>query len=129
MVSSPQGRSRPEHVIGLRPGLTDEEDYRNVSVTGTGSDRTETQIILVRYWASAREAAGTDAERVPVDGTITLADLLARLVAEHADARFEKVVGACSVLVGDRPVKNVDPATVVVEPGASVELLPPFAGG
>ena len=33
------------------------------------------------------------------------------------------------MLVGDRPVATEDPETVVVEPGQSVEFLPPFAGG
>lgn len=89
----------------------------------------EIQIISVRYWASARAAAGVDTEDVRVDGPVTLRDLLDRLVAEHDDAHFAKVVGVCSILVGDRPVKALDPAEVVVRPGESVELLPPFAGG
>jgi molybdopterin synthase sulfur carrier subunit len=89
----------------------------------------EIQVITVRYWASARAAAGVDAETVAVDGPITLVDLVRRLVESHADAHFAKVVGACSILVGDRPVKSLDPADVVVEPGMTVELLPPFAGG
>lgn len=100
-----------------------------MSDTGTGSDRTETQVITIRYWASAREAAGVDSERLPVDGPTTLADVVRRLVGSHDDERFAKVVGVCSMLVGDRPVKALDPAEVVVRPGDSVELLPPFAGG
>jgi molybdopterin converting factor small subunit len=40
-----------------------------------------------------------------------------------------RTVGVCSVLVGDRPVRSQDPATVAVAPGSVVELLPPFAGG
>ena len=32
-------------------------------------------------------------------------------------------------MVGDRPVDTGDPASVVVQPGATVEFLPPFAGG
>ncbi|WP_148611861.1 MoaD/ThiS family protein [Nocardioides rubriscoriae] len=100
-----------------------------MSDTGTGTDTSETQVIHVRYWASAREAAGTDAEQVVVDGPLTLTDLVRRLVDAHGDDRFRTVVDACSVLVGDRPVRSLDPATVVVEAGQSVEFLPPFAGG
>lgn len=100
-----------------------------MSDTGSRSDRNETDTVLVRYWASAREAAGVDSETLTVDGPTTLADVVRRLVESHADPRFTKVVGVCSILVGDRPVKALDPATVVVQPGDSVELLPPFAGG
>jgi molybdopterin converting factor small subunit len=32
-------------------------------------------------------------------------------------------------MVGDRPVTTGDPASVIVAPGATVEFLPPFAGG
>jgi len=39
------------------------------------------------------------------------------------------VLEVCSVLVGDRPVASRDPDSVVVEPGETVEFLPPFAGG
>lgn len=97
--------------------------------TGSETDRTETQSILVRYWASARAAAGVDSERLPVEGPIALSELVARVVAAHPGSRLPQVLEACSVLVGDRPVKTLDPATVTVEPGQSVEFLPPFAGG
>lgn len=105
------------------------EEYRNVTATGSPIDRSETQVVHVRYWASARAAAGTDAEELVVEGPTTLADVVRRLVASHADAHFTKVVGVCSILVGDRPVKALDPETVEVRPGERVELLPPFAGG
>jgi hypothetical protein len=39
------------------------------------------------------------------------------------------VLEACSVLVGDQPVKSRDPEAVLVRPGQTVEFLPPFAGG
>jgi molybdopterin synthase sulfur carrier subunit len=100
-----------------------------VSDTGSPSNRTETQVILVRYWASAREAAGTESESLAVAGPTTLLDLVRRLADEHVGSRLPQVLEACSVLVGDRPVKSQDPATVVVQPGESVEFLPPFAGG
>ena len=64
-----------------------------------------------------------------VDGDVTLADLVARVLALHPDDRMARTVGVCSVLVGDRPVRSLDPSTVVVAPGSVVELLPPFAGG
>ncbi|GAB3855491.1 MoaD/ThiS family protein [Nocardioides maradonensis] len=88
----------------------------------------ETQVIRARYWAAARAAAGTPEEEVAVEGPITLADLRAELVRRH-DGRLAEVLAVCSVLVGDRPVRSVDPAGVLVEAGETVEFLPPFAGG
>lgn len=88
----------------------------------------ETQVIRARYWAAARAAAGTAEEEVAVEGPVTLADLRAELVRRH-DSRLSDVLAVCSVLVGDRPVRSVDPAGVLVEPGETVEFLPPFAGG
>ncbi|HSE72102.1 MAG TPA: MoaD/ThiS family protein [Nocardioidaceae bacterium] len=86
--------------------------------------------ITVRYWAGARAAAGVASETVPLAGAATLADVLASVRSMHADnPRFGDVVTVCSVLVGDRPVGTADPASVVLRPGDTVELLPPFAGG
>ncbi len=100
-----------------------------MSDTHSEVDPTETQVISVRYWASARSAAGVDSESVEVDRPITLLDLLGRLVKAHPGSRLPQVLEACSVLLGDRPVSTEDPADVVIEPGSSVEFLPPFAGG
>lgn len=86
--------------------------------------------VTVRYWASARAAAGVDTDVVPASEGMTLADVLARVRELHADRpRLDAVVSACSVLVGDRPVGAADPARVGVVAGDTVELLPPFAGG
>ena len=84
--------------------------------------------VLVRYWAGAKAAAGVSEESVP--GPLTLAQLLDEVVARHHDRpRLKDVLEVCSVLVGDRPVGTSDPAEVVLRPGDTVELLPPFAGG
>jgi molybdopterin synthase sulfur carrier subunit len=89
----------------------------------------ETNVIRVRYWAAAKAAAGTDSDDVPVTGPTTLAELRAAAVALHPGTRLAEVLAACSTLVGDQPVGKADPASYVVQPGASVEFLPPFAGG
>ena len=89
----------------------------------------ETNVIKVRYWAAAKASAGTDSDDVPVNGPITLAELRAAAAALHPGTRLAEVLAACSTLVGDRPVGTADPATYVIEPGSSVEFLPPFAGG
>ena len=51
------------------------------------------------------------------------------MLERHPGDRMARTVAVCSVLLGDRPVRSQDPASVVVAPGAVVELLPPFAGG
>ena len=94
-----------------------------------GSNRTETEVIRVHYWASARSAAGVAGDDLPVDGPITLADVMSRAIALHPGTRLGDVLQICSTLVGDRPVSTEDPGDVVVLPGSSVEFLPPFAGG
>lgn len=93
-------------------------------------DRSVVGQITLRYWASARDAAGIGEERVAVDGPVTLAALLAGIVERHgAGSRLARLIPTCSVLLGDRPVATSDPASVEVLPGQTVELLPPFAGG
>lgn len=112
--------------------------------------RGTTTSVTVRLWASARAAAGVGELAVPVPGPVTLTDLTGAVVAQAAQiagddthpenqavrreravdaGRLERVLTVCSVLVGEHPVGSADPATVVVEPGATVEYLPPFAGG
>ena len=93
-----------------------------------GSDRSD-ETVTVRYWAGARAAAGTPEDSYDVAGDVTLADLVARVLERHPGDRMARTVAVCSVLVGDRPVRSQDPATVIVAPGSVVELLPPFAGG
>jgi len=89
----------------------------------------ETDVITVHYWASARSAAGVEADRLPVDGPISLAEVVERAVKLHPDTRLGDVLHVCSVVIGDRPVGTREPGEVEVAPGSSVEFLPPFAGG
>jgi sulfur-carrier protein len=100
-------------------------------MTTTGSDQTSAVgVVTLRYWASARAAAGVDADPVEVSGPTSLADLLQRARALHVDSdRFRDLLSVCSVMVDDRPVTSEDPAAVEVSPGSTVEFLPPFAGG
>jgi molybdopterin converting factor small subunit len=101
--------------------------------TGTGEDAgdeiTTIATITVRYWASARAAAGVESDALPVSGALTLTDVVRRAAALHPGTRLPGVLEACSVLLGDQPVKSRDPESVLVRPGQTVEFLPPFAGG
>ena len=98
---------------------------------GTGSNaRSVGGAVTLRYWASARAAAGTDIDVVEVDGPWTLDRLTAWAREQHRDSsRFAEVLACCAVMVGDRPVTSDDPAAVSVPVGETVEFLPPFAGG
>jgi molybdopterin synthase sulfur carrier subunit len=83
--------------------------------------------VTVRYWASARAAAGISEERVAAR---TLDALLDEISRRHRDRdRFDDVIATCSILVGDTPVGAREPSTVTLHPGDSIEFLPPFAGG
>lgn len=83
--------------------------------------------VTVRYWASARAAAGIETERV---NATTLAEVIAEISRRHRDRdRFDAVIDTCSVLHGEIPVGVQDPAGVILAPGDFIEFLPPFAGG
>ncbi len=96
---------------------------------GDGDAGDEISPITVRYWASARAAAGVESDDLPVTAALTLTDVVRRAAGLHPGTRLPGVLEACSVLVGDQPVKSRDPETVLVRPGQIVEFLPPFAGG
>jgi sulfur-carrier protein len=85
--------------------------------------------IQVRYWAAAKAAAGVPQDDLEVEEALPLAEVVRRAVDLHPGGRLADVLRVCSALVDDRPVKRLDPASVMVEPGQSVEFLPPFAGG
>lgn len=87
-------------------------------------------VVIARYWAGARAAAGVAEESIPVPGPITVTELLSRVLAAHeTPAGLEKVLAVCSVMVDGRQLGTIDPASAVVHPGQTVEFLPPFAGG
>ncbi len=93
------------------------------------SQTSEPETITARYWAGARSAAGVDHDVFEVRGPVSLAEVVRRVLTAHPGADVARTIGVCSVLVGDRPVGTEAPDGVIIEPGASVEFLPPFAGG
>jgi molybdopterin synthase sulfur carrier subunit len=82
--------------------------------------------VTLRYWASLRAAAGKPEEIVEA---ATLAEALASARRLNDAPRFSAVLGICSVVVDGVPVGRRDQATVNLDDGSIVELLPPFAGG
>lgn len=93
----------------------------------SASDDAAVQDVVLRYWASARAAAGRTSDHV-TPGTLAAVLEQARAL-RPGDERFARVVSVCSVLVDQTPVGSVDHAQVEVPAGSVVELLPPFAGG
>jgi molybdopterin converting factor small subunit len=81
----------------------------------------------IRYWAAAKAAAGTAEEAWQAT---TLAGALASVRARHADRpEFERVLRRCSFLVDGEQVGAREHERVTLADGATVEVLPPFAGG
>ena len=83
--------------------------------------------VIIRYWAAAKEAAGVQEESVEA---VTLSDLLNTVVASRKpDRRLADVLARSSFLVNADPVGRADRQSIVLDDGAVVEVLPPFAGG
>lgn len=96
-----------------------------MAATDTAAQRTAGTI---RYWAAAKAAAGTAEE--PCSAAGTLADVLAAARRRHVgQPDFARVLMRCSFLVDGNPVGTRDHAEVPVPAGATIEVLPPFAGG
>lgn len=97
--------------------------------TPSGPSRKVETTVTARYWAGARAAAGVAEDVFEVTGPITLAEVVRRVLTAHPGPDVARTIGVCSVLLGDRPVGSEDAAEVRVDPGTTVEFLPPFAGG
>ena len=84
-------------------------------------------IVTLRYWAAAKEAAGTSEETLAAE---TLAEALAAAGAKAGQgARFRAVLARSSFLVNGAPVGIRAPEAVILDDAAVIEVLPPFAGG
>jgi molybdopterin synthase sulfur carrier subunit len=83
--------------------------------------------VTIRYWAAAKEAAGTPEESVDA---VTLRDALdAAIASRKPDARLAAVIARSSFLVNADPVGRTAKNLIVLDDGAVIEVLPPFAGG
>ena len=81
--------------------------------------------VTVRYFAAARAAAGVELERldVPTDGTVH--DVLVAARARHG-SELARVLERCSFLLDEVAVRDRD---ATLHEGATLDVLPPFAGG
>ncbi|WP_330445487.1 MoaD/ThiS family protein [Kocuria rhizophila] len=87
--------------------------------------------MLVRYFAAAAAATGTEEEHVATATILTREDLEQLLVSLHpvappGEPTLARVLPRCSWLVDG--VTARDPRAPLA-PGATVDVLPPFAGG
>jgi sulfur-carrier protein len=78
-------------------------------------------MVTVRYWAGARAAAGHAEETLAAS---TLGELIAVISRRPALAR---VLPACSLLLDGSALHRDH--SVRLPHGATVDVLPPFAGG
>ena len=77
----------------------------------------------MRYWGSAREAAGRSEDVVEADGLRAAV----AAVADRYGERFRRIVEMSTIVVdGERLPPH---AHVVLHDGSVVEVMPPFAGG
>lgn len=100
-------------------------------------------IVTLRYWAAAKEAAGTAEEKVTAG---TLAEVLAAARGQAGQAasgpgetpaagdgvqgpRLRAILARSSFLIDGVPVGSRAPESVVLGDAAVIEVLPPFAGG
>ena len=78
-------------------------------------------MITVRYFAAAAEAAGIDTEQLPAGSA---AQVRAAMVAAHGSG-LDRVLDRCALLADGTRVEGDDQ----VPAGATLDVLPPFAGG
>lgn len=77
----------------------------------------------VRYWAAAKAAAGVAEE--PFEAA-TLGELVKKITRSPD---LERVLGRSSFLINGNPAGRRDLNAIELPDGATVEVLPPFAGG
>jgi molybdopterin converting factor small subunit len=81
------------------------------------------RMACVRYWAGAREVAGTPEQSLPAS---SLGELLAAVRAEHGDPIARLIEVGILLVDGERVLPGADQPLV---DSSTVEILPPFAGG
>ncbi|WP_300614065.1 MoaD/ThiS family protein [Trebonia sp.] len=85
--------------------------------------------VTIRYWAAAKDAAGVPEETVDA---ASLADALAAAAAAarpETGSRLRDILARSSFLVNANPVGRAAKESVILDDGAVIEVLPPFAGG
>jgi molybdopterin converting factor small subunit len=82
-----------------------------------------TSTVTVRYFAAARAAARVETELLELSGTV---DDAIRALRERHGTELGRVLDRCSFLLDEVAVRD---RTAAMPPGATLDVLPPFAGG
>ncbi len=90
---------------------------------GTVTTSTHLPPVQVHLFAAARAAVGSSQVQAAPG---SLADICAELDARYPD--FAAVRARCSFLIDEVAVHG-EQSTIVLPPGARLDVLPPFAGG
>ncbi|GAB3075012.1 MoaD/ThiS family protein [Intrasporangium mesophilum] len=93
---------------------------QQTQATGVAAEPAANTVVTVRYWAAARAAAGVDAD---LHAGATVGEVVDAAVAAHP--ALVRVAAVATFLLDGRAATREAP----VEAGATVEVLPPFAGG
>ena len=94
-------------------------------MTSTSRTTSSTDIeVTVRFFAAARAAAGNEVETIRLRPRTTLTELVAHLSGR--DQNLAKVLMRCSFLRDGVAVRDAD---VALTNAATIDVLPPFAGG
>jgi molybdopterin synthase sulfur carrier subunit len=84
-------------------------------------------LVIIRYWAAAKAAAGVPEETVEA---VTLGDALNAVVARRKPGgHLADVIERSSYLVNASAVRRQAAESTLLDDGAVIEVLPPFAGG
>ncbi|MBB6173917.1 molybdopterin converting factor small subunit [Nocardiopsis mwathae] len=82
---------------------------------------------IIRYWAAAKDAAGTGEETYRAENLAQALDAVR--AGRSADDPLLRVLERSSFLVDEQPVGRRDHSLVRLTEGGVIEVLPPFAGG
>ena len=80
---------------------------------------------VIRYWAAAKAAAGVAEEAYDAR---TLAEAL-RNAQRPRDVEFARIIARSSFLIDGHPAGTRPRDDLELFDGATIEVLPPFAGG
>ena len=86
---------------------------------------TTTATVTIRYFAAARATAGVETEPLELPTGATVEDTITAIRERHG-ADLARVLARCSFLLDEIAVRD---RTVVVPAGATLDVIPPFAGG
>ena len=88
-------------------------------------ETTTTATVTIRYFAAARAAAGVETERLELPDGGTVEDAITAMRERHG-AALARVLDRCSFLLDEVVVRD---RTARLPAGATLDVLPPFAGG